>query len=161
MEGRSFAEGVFELELKRQEGHLCVASGRKNNLYNGKRTQRSLPFPADQLRAIGDCKIGLVIKISIAVEQQNPSFCCCLKFFLDKTFISIPSVHSETWVCLCTVKQLNHAHAVKQLADAHRSLVYSELLSRIQSGLFLSPHHFHTAHPQNLPLLSNQNSIPQ
>lgn len=36
LEGRSFAEGVFELELQRQEGHLCVASGRKNNLCDGK-----------------------------------------------------------------------------------------------------------------------------
>ena len=63
-------------------------------------------------------------------------------------------------MCVCAVKQLNHAHAVKQLAAAHRPLAYSELFSGIRSGLILSPHHFHTAHLQNLPLLSNQNSIP-
>lgn len=35
LEGRSFAEGVFELELERQSGHCCVASGRENTLCNG------------------------------------------------------------------------------------------------------------------------------
>lgn len=37
LEGRSFAEGVFELELERQTGHCCVASGRENTLCNGEK----------------------------------------------------------------------------------------------------------------------------
>lgn len=73
---RSFPEGMFELTLERQEGYLCGASGRENSLDDGKEKPA---MPGLDLRRISsgpsvECKIGLIIKISIFIEQQNSFF---------------------------------------------------------------------------------------
>lgn len=52
LEGRSFAEGVFELELGKADRTLLCGFWEREHYVMGKRTQRRLPSPADQLRAV-------------------------------------------------------------------------------------------------------------